>query len=300
MKPVIFRGCGCALVTPMTQEGKIRYDVFEKLIEYQIKNQTAALIVCGSTGESASLTDVEYASCIRFAVETSAGRVPIIAGSGGPSTLKTIERSRMAEELGADALLVVTPAYSRPPQEGLTRHFSAVADAANVPVVLYNVPSRTACSLAPETLRILAEHPRIAAVKEADRDLGSLLKTRSFCKDLLAVYAGNDDLIAPCFSLGAIGAISVAANLCPKEMALLCQAGLDGEFSVLTKRQIAVSPLLDALSCAVNPIPIKEALNLAGLPVGPCRIPLTPLSRDQRNVLYEMIEKLGIRKEWFE
>ena len=186
MKPVIFRGCGCALVTPMTQEGKIRYDVFEKLIEYQIKNQTAALIVCGSTGESASLTDVEYASCIRFAVETSAGRVPIIAGSGGPSTLKTIERSRMAEELGADALLVVTPAYSRPPQEGLTRHFSAVADAANVPVVLYNVPSRTACSLAPETLRILAEHPRIAAVKEADRDLGSLLKTRSFCKDLLA------------------------------------------------------------------------------------------------------------------
>lgn len=300
MKPVVFRGCGCALVTPMTQEGKIRYDVFEKLIEYQIKNQTAALIVCGSTGESASLTDVEYASCIRFAVETSAGRVPIIAGSGGPSTLKTIERSRMAEELGADALLVVTPAYSRPPQEGLTRHFSAVADAANVPVVLYNVPSRTACSLAPETLRILAEHPRIAAVKEADRDLGSLLKTRSFCKDLLAVYAGNDDLIAPCFSLGAIGAISVAANLCPKEMALLCQAGLDGEFSVLTKRQIAVSPLLDALSCAVNPIPIKEALNLAGLPVGPCRIPLTPLSRDQRNVLYEMIEKLGIRKEWFE
>jgi 4-hydroxy-tetrahydrodipicolinate synthase len=278
----------------MTQDGKIRYDVFETLIEYQIQSGTAALIVCGSTGESVSLTDVEYASCVRFVVEAAAGRIPVLVGSGSISTAQTVERSCLAQELGADALLVVTPPYIRAPQSGLIRHFLTVADAVDLPVVLYHVPSRTACTLTPETNRILSQHPNIVALKEADTDLRNFVRTRALCGDDLAIYAGNDELIAPAIALGGIGAISVAANLCPKEIALLCGNGLAGNLDEMKRRQLVLAPLLKALSCETNPIPIKAALRMAGLPVGPCRSPLDELTEGQATLLRDTMTQMGI------
>jgi len=287
LKPVVFKGSGCALVTPMTQDDKINYDVLEKLIEFQINNGTSALIVCATTGESSTLTDVEYASLIRFAKDTAKGRIPIIAGSGTNSTTATIKKCKTAEKMGADALLVVTPYYNRPTQDGLWAHFKAVSEASSLPVILYDVPSRTGISLEADTAAKLSELDNIVGLKAASTDLKVLSQIRFLCGDKLSIYSGNDELTAPIFSLGGIGAISVAANICPKEFSRLCESGLDGDLKILSERQVALTPLFNALSCSVNPVAIKELMCIAGIPVGGLRLPLCGLSEEMRNTLRE-------------
>lgn len=291
MKPVVFSGSGCALVTPMTQDGEINYDVLKKLIEFQIKNGTSALIVCATTGESSTLTDVEYASLIRFSKDTAKGRVPVIAGSGTNSTASTIKKCETAEKMGADALLVVTPYYNRPTQEGLLGHFKAVSEASSVPIILYDIPARTGISLESETAEKLSEFDNIVGLKAASSDLKTVAQIRYLCGDKLHVYSGNDELIAPIFSLGGIGAISVAANLFPKEFSELCKSGLDGDLKTLSKSQIALSPLFNALSCSVNPIAIKELMCLSGIPVGGLRSPLCSLNEEKIDILREYAKK---------
>lgn len=291
MKPVVFRGSGCALVTPMTQEGEINYDVLKKLIEFQIKNGTSALIVCATTGESSTLTDLEYASLIRFAKDTAKGRVPVIAGSGTNSTASTIKKCETAEKMGADALLVVTPYYNRPTQEGLFEHFKAVSLASSLPVILYDVPSRTGINLETSTAAKLSKFDNIVGLKAASTDLRALSQTRYLCGDELSIYSGNDELTSSIFSLGGIGAISVAANICPKEFSELCKAGLDGDLKSLSERQIALTPIFNALSCSVNPVAIKEMMCLAGIPVGGLRSPLCGLSEERRAILREFADE---------
>lgn len=292
MKSVLFEGSGCALVTPMTQDGKINYDVLEKLIGYQLSHGTSALIVCGSTGEACTLTDVEYASCIRFTAKTAAGRVPVIAGSSGFTLGQALARSRIAQDCGADALLISPPAYLRPPQEGIFLYYRQLADLLERPILLYHVPSRTGCRIEAETALRLSEHPRIAGLKDAGGDPVETMRIRSLCGDDLPLYCGSDTQIGFMLSLGARGVISVASNLIPQKITAFCRAKTVSE---LARLQTELLPLLLSLSKGTNPVPIKKALCLAGISVGECRAPLSPLSREESEQLADAMRAVGLR-----
>lgn len=276
MKETIFKGAGVAVITPFDDNG-INFDELGRILEDQIKNETDAIIITGTTGESATMSDEEHRAAIKYAVEKVNKRIPVIAGTGSNETSYAIELSQYAEKVGADGLLVVTPYYNKCTQNGLIRHYTMIADSVNIPLILYDVPSRTGVGIKTATYVELAKHPRIAAVKEANGDLSSILRLRHACGDELAVYSGNDDQIVPILSLGGKGVISVLSNVAPKDTHLICKLYFDGQVEAASKLQIDYTDLIDALFCEVNPIPVKTAMNLIGYNAGQLRMPMTEM-----------------------
>ncbi len=277
MKKTVFTGAGVALVTPFLPDGSINYPKLKELIEWQIASGTDSIITCGTTGESATMTDKEHVDVIKFTVDTVAGRVPVVAGAGSNDTAYAVNLSKEAAALGADALLQVTPYYNKASQRGLYQHFVAIADATDLPVILYNVPSRTGTNIALDTYLKLSEHPNIVATKEASGDISAIAKIFAACGDKLDVYSGNDDQIVPIMALGGKGVISVLSNVLPKQTHEICAAFLAGDTQKSAQLQLYYLALANALFMDVNPIPVKDALNLMGKEVGGCRLPLCPM-----------------------
>ena len=276
MKQIPFKGAAVAIVTPFDETG-INFTELGRIIDDQIANQTDAICITGTTGESATMSDNEHRAAIKFAVEHVAGRVPVIAGAGSNETSYAVELSKFAESVGVNAVLLVTPYYNKCTQNGLVAHYTKIADSINIPVIVYNVPSRTGVNIKPETYAKLAEHPRIVATKEANGDLTSVLRTRKLCGDKLAVYSGNDDQIIPILSLGGSGVISVLSNVAPRQTHMICQNYFDGKVDEASRLQIDLCDLIDALFCEVNPIPVKAAMKLLGWNVGQVRMPLSEI-----------------------
>lgn len=285
MKKTVFTGAGVAIATPMNADGSINYSELERMIDFQIENGTDAIIICGTTGESSTMTDEEHVRCIEVAVKRTAGRVPVISGAGSNDTAYAVWLSKESKALGADALLQVTPYYNKTSQAGLVRHFNAIADATDLPVILYNVPSRTGVNITPATYRELAKHPNIVATKEAGGDISAIAKTAALCGDDLAIYSGNDDQIVPILALGGLGVISVFSNVCPAVCHEICARFFAGDAAGSRQLQLEYLSLINALFCDVNPIPVKEALNLMGFAAGECRLPLAPLSEANLSLL---------------
>ncbi|MDE5763939.1 MAG: 4-hydroxy-tetrahydrodipicolinate synthase [Ruminococcus sp.] len=296
MKNTIFTGSAIAIITPMNADGSINYDVLGEMIDSQIENGTDAIVICGTTGEASTMTDEEHLECIRFAVERTAKRVPVIAGTGSNDTSYAVKLSKEAEELGADALLLVTPYYNKTTQKGLIAHFTAVADAVNIPIVLYNIPGRTGMNMEVATVKKLAEHRNICAVKEASGNISYAAKLIAECGDMLDVYSGNDDMIVPLMSLGAKGVISVLSHVLPKETHDMVQYCLDNNFAEATKLQIEYLDLINNLFIEVNPVPVKEAVNMMGVNAGSCRLPLCDMTDEHKAVLRASLEKHGLIK----
>ena len=276
MKKLIFKGAGVAIVTPFTEDG-INFPEFGRMIDAQIAGHTDAIIVAGTTGEAATMSDAEHKEAIKFAVEHTKGRVPVVAGTGSNDTAYAIQLSQYAEKVGADGLLLVTPYYNKCTQKGLIEHFNKIADSVNIPCILYDVPSRTGVSIKVPTYAELSKHPNIVAVKEANGDLSSILRLRFAVGDELAVYSGNDDQIVPILSLGGMGVISVLSNVAPKETHDICQLYFDGKVKEAAALQIAFTDLADALFVETNPIPAKTAMRLMGYAAGPLRLPLSEM-----------------------
>ena len=275
MKHPIFTGSAVAIVTPF-KDGGVDFETLGELLDFQLENGTDAVVVCGTTGEASAMTYQERSEAVAFCVRHVGGRVPVIAGSGSNSTENAATLSREAERRGADALLVVTPYYNKATQAGLIRHYRTIADAVSLPMILYNVPSRTGVSVAPETYAALAEHPNIAGVKEASGNLGNIQRTRSLCPKDFTIWSGNDDETVPICALGGKGVISVAANILPAEMHRLTQLCLKNDFAAAGELQVHLKDFCDAMFCEVNPIPVKTALSLLGWRVGALRSPMCP------------------------
>lgn len=291
MKPVIFTGAGVAIVTPFHQDGSVNFGKLEELIEFQIENHTDAIIICGTTGESSTLEHDEHAEAIRFTVKTVNGRVPVIAGTGSNDTAYCLKLSLEAQADGADALLLVTPYYNKTSQAGLVQHFTYIADRVDLPIIVYNVPSRTGVNILPETYVELAKHPRIVATKEANGDISALARTASLCGEDLTIYSGNDDQTTSFLSLGAKGVISVVSNICPQIMHDMAAAYLEGNVATSRQLQLDYLDLCTAMFCDVNPIPVKAAMNLMGMDAGPCRMPLAPLGEANEAKLRDVLAK---------
>ena len=294
MKNTIFTGAGVAIITPMNADGSINYDGFAENIEFQIANGTDAIIVCGTTGEASTMTDDEHIECIRFAVEKTAGRIPVIAGTGSNDTKYAVELSKIAQEKGADGLLLVTPYYNKASQKGLVAHFTAIADAVDIPIILYNIPGRTGVIIDMNTYKILGQHKNIVAVKEASGNISYTSKLIAQCGDLLDVYSGNDDIIVPMMSIGAKGVISVISNIMPKETHEITQLCLANNCEEAAKLQMKYLELINNLFIEVNPIPIKEAMNQMKMPSGPCRLPLCEMTDEHIETLKNSMKKIGL------
>ena len=292
-KQSIFRGAATAIITPMTEKG-IDYPAFEKLINRQIEQGINALVICGTTGESATMSDAEHREVLEFALKTAAGRVPMIAGTGSNDTVYAIKLTQHACELGYDAVLVVTPYYNKATQKGLIASFTAIADASTKPVILYNVPSRTGVNIEPATYAKLADHPMIAAIKEANGNISKLVETAALVGDKLDIYSGNDDQIVPIMACGGVGVISVLSNVCPGETALLCQKMLEGDVAGAMEMQKKYLPLTNALFSEVNPIPAKAAMAAMGFCENYLRLPLTPMEEDRYQKLLQCMRDVGI------
>lgn len=288
----IFTGAAVAIVTPMNKDGSVNYGKLGELIESQINGSTDAIVICGTTGEASTLTDEEHIECIRFAVMHTAGRVPVIAGTGSNDTAYAAQMSKDAEEAGADALLLVTPYYNKTSQRGLTAHFTAIADAVNIPVILYNVPSRTGCKIEIGTYKELSKHKNIVAAKEACGDISFIAQLAA--ETDLDIYSGNDDQVVPIMSLGAKGVISVASNVIPREMHDMTKYALEGDFKTAAELQLRYFGLMKALFCDVNPIPVKEAMNLMGMEVGECRLPLIKMEQSKIDLLKKEMAAVGL------
>ncbi|MCR5757662.1 MAG: 4-hydroxy-tetrahydrodipicolinate synthase [Selenomonas sp.] len=295
MKKTIFRGAGVAIITPYTEDG-IDFNELGRIIDDQIKNHTDAIIITGTTGESATMSDEEHRAAIKFAVDHVKGRVPVIAGTGSNETSYAVTLSKYAESVGADALLVVTPYYNKCTQKGLVAHYTAIADAVNIPLILYDVPSRTGVSIATSTYVELAKHPNIAAVKEANGDLSKILRLRAAVGDKLDIYSGNDDQIVPILSLGGKGVISVLSNVAPQATHDMCQAFFDGDIKKAEELQVEYVDLIDALFCEVNPIPVKVAMRKLGYAAGPLRMPLSEMEPQHEKQLEEALRNHGLLK----
>ena len=289
MKKLIFKGAGVAIVTPFTEDG-INFPEFGRMIDAQIAGHTDAIIVAGTTGEAATMSDAEHKEAIKFAVEHTKGRVPVVAGTGSNDTAYAIQLSQYAEKVGADGLLLVTPYYNKCTQKGLVQHFNKIADSVNIPCILYDVPSRTGVSIKVPAYADLSKHPNIVAVKEANGDLSSILRLRFAVGDELAVYSGNDDQIVPILSLGGMGVISVLSNVAPKETHDICQLYFDGKVEEAAKLQIAFTDLADALFCETNPIPAKTAMRLMGYAAGPLRMPLSEMEPENLEKLKKALK----------
>lgn len=294
MKNTIFKGMATALVTPLTENG-IDYEAFGKLIDWQIDEGINGLVICGTTGEGSTLTDEEHRAAIEFAVKRANKRVPIIAGTGSNDTAYAISLTKFAYEVGADAALVVTPYYNKATQNGLVTMFTAIADASPLPIILYDVPSRTGVSLEPKTVATLANHPNIVGLKAACGNISKIAETAHLCGDKIDIYSGNDDQVVPIMSLGGVGCISVLSNLLPKECVLMCQKFFDGDIKGAAKMQLDFLPLINALFSEVNPIPVKAAMAKIGFCEDYLRLPLTPMEDAHREILYTEMQKVGIK-----
>ncbi len=294
MKHTIFTGAGVAIATPMHADGSIYWEELGRLIDWQIEQSTDAIIICGTTGESATMSDQEHVDAIRFAVNHTAGRVPVIAGAGSNDTAYAIHMAQEAAACDADGILVVTPYYNKCSQTGLAKHFEMIADAAKLPMILYNVPSRTGVNIAIDTYKYLSGHPYIVAAKEASGNISHVADLKAACGDDLDVYSGNDDQIVPILSLGGKGVISVLSNVMPKETHDICQLYFDGKVAESAALQLKLLPLVHALFSDVNPIPVKEALNLIGFAAGECRMPLCSMSDAKKEALKAELQKLDL------
>ena len=271
----IFTGSAVAIVTPMHEDGSVNYEKLGEIIEYQIANSTDAIVICGTTGESSTLTHEEHLDTIKYCVDKVAKRVPVIAGTGSNCTETAIYLSQEAEKYGADALLLVSPYYNKASQKGLIKHYTAIAESVKLPIILYNVPSRTGCNILPETVAALVNNvDNIVGLKEATGNLSQAAQTMHLCGDKLELYSGNDDQVVPLMSIGGLGVISVLANVEPKFTHDMAMKYLDGDVKGSAKMQLDAIPLINALFCEVNPIPVKTAMNLRGFEVGPFRAPL--------------------------
>lgn len=294
MSKPIFTGAGVAIVTPINDDGSINYDQLGNLIEFQIENDTDAIITCGTTGESAVLNHEEHCDVMRYTVEKVNKRVPVIAGTGSNDTRYAIELTKDAQRLGADAILSVTPYYNKTSQQGLITHFTAIADCVDIPIILYNVPGRTSCNIQPATYKTLSAHPNIVATKEASENISAIAKTIALCGDDLDVYSGADDQTVPIMALGGLGIISVASNIIPKEMHTIAQLMLDGKYKEAAKMHLEYLELMTVLFTDVNPIPIKAAMNLMGLDCGKCRLPLVPMNDAAHDGLKKCLQKYNL------
>ena len=293
----IFTGAGVALITPMNEDGSVNYEKLRELLEFHVANKTDAIIICGTTGEASTLSDEEHLECIRFACEVINKRIPVIAGTGSNCTQSAIELSKEAEKSGVDGLLLVTPYYNKATQNGLKAHYKAIAKEVNVPIILYNVPSRTGTRLAPQTVVDLChEVPNIVGVKDATGDISEVAELMSLAKGTVDVYSGNDDQIVPVLSLGGKGVISVLSNILPKETHDMVASYLEGDVAKSCEMQLKYFDLVKALFCEVNPIPVKKALNLMGMEVGSLRLPLTEMEDANAKRLEEEMRKAGLIK----
>ncbi len=291
MKNSVFTGAGVALVTPFDESGNVNYEKLKELIEFQIKNRTDALIVCGTTGESATLSDEEHIEIIRFAVECAEKRIPVIAGTGSNDTAHAVMMSNEAEKLGVDGLLTVTPYYNKTSQEGLIRHYEFISERVSTPIIVYNVPSRTGVNIQPETYAEIAKLKNITGAKEANGDISSIIKTMSLCGDDFDIYSGNDDQIVPICALGGKGVISVLSNILPAETHKIASSGIRRRLKESTRLQKKYLMLCSALFSDVNPIPVKEAMNMMGMNVGRCRLPLCEMSKYKREMLKNVLQE---------
>ena len=298
MKKTIFTGAGVAIVTPMNADGSINFDKLGELIDFQIDNGTDAIIICGTTGESSTMGDDEHVEAIKYAIDKVNHRIPVIAGTGSNHTEYAVGLSKKAEELGADAVLLVTPYYNKTSQKGLIVHYTTIANAINIPIILYNVPSRTGVNITPETLKELSKVKNIVAVKEASGNISQIARVAALCGDELDIYSGNDDQIVPIMALGGKGVISVLSNVMPKETHEITQLCLENKYPEANAKMNKVLDLANSngLFCDVNPIPVKEALNLMGWDVGECRLPLIKMEEAKIEKLRAKMAELGLVK----
>lgn len=290
MKQTVFTGAAVAIVTPFNESG-VDFEKFGELIDYQIENGTDAIVVCGTTGESATMPDEEHISVIKYCVQRVAGRVPVIAGAGTNDTPHCIRLSKAAEECGADALLLVTPYYNKTTQKGLVKHFTMVANSVNLPIILYSVPSRTGVNIAPQTVKKLSEVENIVGIKEASGNISQVAKIAELCGDDFTIYSGNDDQIVPIMSLGGKGVISVLSNVVPAQTHDIAAKYLAGDTRGALSLQLEYLELIDALFCEVNPIPVKTALNMMGQNVGSLRMPLCEMTEENEKKLRNVLKK---------
>lgn len=290
MKKTVFVGAATAIVTPLTENG-IDYEAFGRLIDWQIDEGVAAIVAVGTTGEGSTLTDEEHKEAIRFSVERAAGRVPVIAGTGSNDTAYAIELTKYACEVGADAMLLVTPYYNKATQKGLVASFKAIADASTKPCILYNVPSRCGCNLLPKTVAELAEHENIVAIKEASGNISQIAELAALVGDKLDIYSGNDDQIVPIMSLGGKGVISVLSNIMPKATQKICDDFLGGDIASARESQLRLLPLINALFSEVNPIPVKAAVAALGYCENYLRLPLTTMEKEHEQKLLDLMKK---------
>ena len=294
MKKLPFTGAGVAIVTPMNENGSVNFEKFAEMIDMQIENGTDAIIVCGTTGEGSTLSLDEHVAVVKFCIDKVARRVPVIAGTGSNDTAFSVRLSKEAEKLGADGLLLITPYYNKTSQKGLIAHFNAAANAVNIPCILYNVPGRTGMNILPETCFELSKTENIVAVKEASGNVSQVAKIISLCGDDLYVYSGEDSLTVPIMSLGGKGVISVLSNVAPRATHEMAKACFAGDFKTAAALQLKYLALINALFSDVNPIPVKEAMNLMGLSVGPTRLPLVPMSDGARENLKKELAAVGL------
>ena len=292
----IFTGSGVALITPMHSDGSVNYEALADLLEFHVANKTDAIIACGTTGEAATLSEKEHCEVLSFTAEKINGRIPVIAGTGSNDTAFAVMLSKAAQKYGVDALLTVTPYYNKTSQAGLVKHFNVIADAVDIPIILYNVPSRTGCNIKPKTYEELCKHPNIRATKEANGDISALVRTMALCGDNLDIYSGEDSQAVPIAMMGGVGVISVFANSNPKECHEMMQKALDGDYKGAFEMQKKYIELMDIYFSDVNPIPIKAAMNLCGYNCGPCRLPLAPMTDAGLEKLKAVMTKYGLIK----
>ena len=291
----VFTGAGVAIVTPFKENGEVNYEKFGELIEDQIAGGTDAIIVCGTTGESSTLDHEEHLAVIKYCIGKVAGRIPVVAGTGSNCTETAVYLSTEAEKYGADGLLLVTPYYNKATQNGLFKHYKTIADSVKIPCILYNVPSRTGCNIAPETVvRLCSEVENIVGVKEASGNISQIVKLMSIADGRVDLYSGNDDQIVPLLALGGIGVISVLSNVAPRQTHDICEKFFNGDVAGSCAEQLRAIPLCNALFCEVNPIPVKKALNLMGKEVGPLRAPLTEMEEENAAKLEKAMKEYGI------
>lgn len=290
----LFRGSGVAIVTPFNEDESINFDKLGELIEFHIENSTDAIIICGTTGEAPTLTDDEQVEAVKYTVEKVAGRIPVVAGAGSNDTKHGIRLSKRCEEAGADALLSATPYYNKASKKGLVAHYTAIADAVNIPIVLYNVPGRTGVNMTPDVVFELSKHKNIVGIKEASGDIAQAIDIINLCGDEFAIYSGNDDVIVPLLSIGGDGVISVLANVAPKETHDMVMSFLEGDVQKAKSLQLKYKNFIDSLFIEPNPIPVKVALNAMGKDVGPLRLPLTPMESATESVLLDNMKKVDL------
>ena len=293
----IFKGAGVAIITPMHEDGSVNYEKLEEILEFQIANSTDAVIICGTTGESSTMTHGEHLKTIKFAVDKVAKRVPVIAGTGSNCTETAIMMSKEAASYGVDALLVVTPYYNKATQKGLIAHYTAIANAVpETPIIMYNVPSRTGCNLQPATVAALVKNVKnIGGIKAASGDLSQIAKMMSMAGEDLELYSGNDDQILPIMSLGGLGVISVLSNVAPKQTHDIVMKFMEGDTREAARLQLEAIPLINALFCEVNPIPVKTAMNMMGMEVGPLRMPLCEMEESNKETLAKAMKDYGLK-----